>query len=135
MPKRPASLLLDEEVDAQLAELGRRWGRGEFSRGSGTSREGLASRCHELGTRLGGLPAFNADDVADRWDEMGLPGRRAVLTRVFERIEVRQATTRGYEPEQIKLSWRTPMWRRPLTAPPNAGSTPRLSKQGHHALR
>jgi hypothetical protein len=56
-----------EVVDAQLAELARRWGRGEISRGEwDAAREGLASRGQDLRNRLGvlALPAFNADDVA-----------------------------------------------------------------------
>jgi site-specific DNA recombinase len=112
-----------EAVDVQLAELARRWGRGEISRAEWDgAREGLASRSQDLRNRLGvlALPAFNADEVADRWDEMGLAGRRAILARVFERIEVRRATTRDYDPERIKLTWRNPAVAAAVTAPPGA---------------
>jgi hypothetical protein len=112
-----------EAVDAQLAELARRWGRGEISRGEwDAAREGLASRSQDLRNRLGvlALPAFNADEVAGRWDGMGLAGRRAILARVFERIEVRRATTTGYDPERIKLTWRNPAVAAAMAAPPGA---------------
>ncbi len=125
-----------EAVDAQLAELARRWGRGEISRAEwDAAREGLASRSQDLRNRLGvlALPAFNADDVADRWDEMGLAGRRAILAQVFERIEVRRATTTSYDPERIKLTWRNPAVAAAVTAPPgSAGGTPRLSSAVTH---
>jgi hypothetical protein len=88
--------------------------------GRGTGR--LGSRSQDLRNRLGALalPAFNADEVAGRWDEMGLAGRRAILARVFERIEVRRPTTRGYDPERIKLTWCNPDVAAAVTAPPGA---------------
>jgi hypothetical protein len=111
-------------------------GAGEVSRGEwDAAPEGLASRSQDLRNRLGvlALPAFNADDVADRWDGMGLAGRRAVLARVFKRIEVRRATTRGYEPERIKLTWRNPDVAAAVTAPPGAPDATAI-EQHHHAL-
>jgi hypothetical protein len=60
-----------EVVDAQLAELARRWGRGAISRGEwDAAREGLVSWSQDLRNRLGvlALPTFNADDIAGRWD-------------------------------------------------------------------
>ncbi len=126
-----------EAVDAQLAELARRWGRGEISRAEwDAAREGLASRSQDLRNRLGvlALPAFNADHVAGRWDEMGLAGRRAILARVFERIEVRRATTRGYDPERIKLTWRNPAVAAAVTAPPGAPEAHRDEQRRHASI-
>jgi hypothetical protein len=126
-----------EAVDAQLAELARRWGRGEISRGKwDAAREGLASRSQDLRNRLGvlALPAFNADDVAGRWDGMGLARRRAILARVFERIEVRRATTRGYDPERIKLTWRNADVAAAVPAPPGARTHTAVEQRRHESV-
>jgi hypothetical protein len=112
--KHPASALSHRAPTA-------RWGRGEVRRaGWDAARDGLAPRSQDLRNRLGvlALPAFNADEVAGRWDEMGLAGRRAILPRVFERIEVRGAMTRDCDPERIKLTWRNPAMAAAVTAPP-----------------
>lgn len=100
-----------DAVESDLGHLARRWGRGEINRVEWeAAREGLASRSQALRDRLGvlSLPAFDPGDVMERWDEMGLVGRRAILSAVFERIEVYPATSRRYDPDRIKLVWRIP---------------------------
>lgn len=78
------------------------------------AREGFVSRSQALRDRLGvlSLPAFDPGDVVERWDEMGLVGRRAVLPAVFERIEVHRATARGYDPTGSSSSGGTDVWGR-----------------------
>ena len=108
----PSVLGLSSEldgIDSDLADLARRWGRGEISRVEwDAARDGLASRGQALRNRLGvlTLPTFDAATVAERWEDMGLAGRRAILAAVFERIEVHRARSRRYDPERIKLVWR-----------------------------
>ena len=105
---------LAEELDAidlDLAGLAGRWGRGEISRGEwDAAREGLAARGQALRNRLGvlSIPAFDPATVPERWIDMGLAGRRAILAAVFERIEVHRATVRHYDPDRIRLVWRVP---------------------------
>ncbi len=98
-----------DAVESDLGHLARRWGRGEINRVEWeAAREGFASRSQALRDRLGvlSLPTFDPGDVVKRWHEMGLVGRRAILSAVFERIEVHPATVRGYDPNRIKLVWR-----------------------------
>ena len=96
-------------IDRDLAALARLWGEGTVTRQEWeAAREGLAARGQVLRDRLGvlSIPAFDPVDLPDRWEAMGLAGRRAILAAVFSRIEVHRAKTRGYEPERIKLVWR-----------------------------
>ena len=74
------------------------------------SQAGFASRGQRLRNRLGVLriPAFEAAEVAKRWGDMGLSGRRSVLAAGFERIAVHPATTTRYDPDRIEVIWRTP---------------------------
>ncbi len=114
-----------DAVESDLGDLAGRWGRGEIARVEWeAAREGFAARAQALRHRLGvlSLPAFDANDVLGRWDEVGLAGRRAVLSAVFERIEVHRATTTGYDPDRIKLLWRNPRVGEALlgTAPPSS---------------
>ncbi|MBW3576036.1 MAG: hypothetical protein KY450_14595 [Actinobacteria bacterium] len=47
--------------------------------------------------------------------------RRAVLSTVFERIEVHRATIRGYDPDLIRLVWHIPRGeQKPVLSPPSA---------------
>ena len=98
-----------DAIEADLADLARLWGRAEISRVEWeAAREGLASRGQVLRDRLGilSLPAFDPVSVPDRWEDMGLAGRRSILAAVFARIEVHRAKTRGYDPERVTLIWR-----------------------------
>ncbi len=52
------------------------------------------------------IPTFDATALPGRWPSMGLAGRRSVISSVFERIEVHQATTTLYDPGRVKLIWR-----------------------------
>ena len=99
-----------DAIEGDLAVLARRWGLGEISRVEWeAAREGLAVRGQALRDRLGVLtvPAFDATTVLERWETMGLAGRRSVLSAVFERIEVHRATTTLYDPNRVKLVWRS----------------------------
>ena len=113
-----------DAVESDLGELARRWGRGEITRVEWeAAREGFAARAQALRNRLGvlSLPVLDADDVVEHWEEMGLAARRAVLSAVFERIEVHPATIRGYDPERIRLVWRIPrMGEMPVGSAPSA---------------
>jgi len=98
-----------DAIEADLADLARLWGRGEISRVEWeAAREGLASRGQVLRDRLGllSLPTFDPVSVPDRWEDMGLAGRRSILAAVFARVEVHRATTRAYDPERVTLIWR-----------------------------
>jgi hypothetical protein len=72
------------------------------------ARESLAYRGQALRDRLGviSIPAFDPVNVPERWETTGLTGRRAILSAVFERIEVHRATTTLYDPQRIELVWR-----------------------------
>lgn len=128
-PRLVAELTAElDAIEADLADLARRWGRGEVSRVEwDAAREGLASRAQGLRNRLGvvSLPAFDATDLPGRWPGMGLAGRRAVLSAVFERIEVQRATTTRYDPARITIRWRTAG-----AGPPEADAGPAGSQPG-----
>ncbi len=98
-----------DAVEADLAALAHLWGRGEISRVEWeAARESLAYRGQALRDRLGviSIPAFDPVNVPGRWETTGLAGRRAILSAVFERIEVHRATTTLYDPQRVKLVWR-----------------------------
>jgi site-specific DNA recombinase len=100
-----------DAVECDLRYLARRWGQGEIDRVEWeAAREGFAARAQALRDRLGilSLPALDPCDVVERWEEMGLAGRRAILSTVFKRIEVHPATIRGYNRDRVKLFWRIP---------------------------
>ena len=92
-----------DAVEADLADLAGAWGRAEIMRGEWqAAREPLARRAQSLRDRMV-VPSMAAygqlSDIAGRWDEMGLVGRRLLVAAVFERVEVQQGHHHPLRPQ------------------------------------
>ena len=112
-PGLPAAIRADE---AQLEELASAWATGEISRGEWKIARGIIeTRLDRLRGELArtsttapidGLVG-NYDDLRARWDGLNLSQRRALVSTVLERVDVRPADPhKRWDPDRFHPRWR-----------------------------
>lgn len=59
--------------------------------------------------KLGGVPVYDPEQLADWWNTAGLERRRALLTLLVDRIEVGPTTlpgSRKFDPARVRIVWK-----------------------------
>ncbi len=104
-----------EEVQGQLTELGQLLADGAITvRAWQAAVEPLEQRIKaaeaSLARRVGGYAladALSGGDLRERWPDLSVDRRRAVITALVDRIVVQPARTRGaWEPDRLGIVWK-----------------------------
>jgi len=110
--RKPGRSRRVSEIEAKMELLDQRYTEGKVSedrydRMNAALLEQLAEA--RKGERDNGvnLPAELARNLAERWPDLSIPGQRAIVGAVFERIEVARASGHGpVDPSRVALIWR-----------------------------
>jgi site-specific DNA recombinase len=110
--KRAAGTPASRDIEARLELLERDHYEGMLPRDRYLRRrEGLLKRlqtAREVEREQSiDLPRELAENLAERWDDLSVPGRRRIIAAVIERIEVAKAKDHGkIDPSRVTVVWR-----------------------------
>jgi site-specific DNA recombinase len=105
-----------DQADARLAEIATEYGRGDFdlaeyraARAAAQERRNEAERrlSSRRGSRVLSDALTVAEDIREVWERQAVPWRRELIRAVVDRIEIGASTRPAWEPERVKLTWRS----------------------------